>query len=79
MSKTRFVLNRQSVAEQLLKNAQILNDVQAQVEGMAQVHNTIKVFRNVHDDRGNIVATVPMSVEHAHRGMMGQILNGVRF
>lgn len=78
MKKVKLVLNRKNVSTQLLHNAQILDDVQVQVEGMAQVHDAIKVYRNDGGERGNVVATVPMRVEDNHRGLMGQILNGVR-
>lgn len=76
--KVKVVLNRANVSKQLLHNAQLLDDVQAQVEGMAQVHKTIKVYRNANKERGNVVATIPMAVEDAHRGLLTDILGRVR-
>ncbi|RYQ36631.1 hypothetical protein [Bifidobacterium pseudolongum] len=76
--KVKVVLNRANVSKQLLHNAQLLDDVQAQVEGMAQVHKTIKVYRNEGGDRGNVVATIPMAVEDKHRGLMADMLAKVR-
>lgn len=80
MSRTRVkvVLNRESVREQLLHNRQLLDEVQSQVEGMADVHPAIKVYRNTDRERGNIVATIPMSVEDAHRGLLTDMLSKVR-
>lgn len=80
MSRTRvkFVLNRESVREQLLHNRQLLDEVQSQVEGRANVHPAIKVYRNTDRERGNIVATIPMSVEDAHRGLLTDMLSKVR-
>lgn len=74
----RFVLNRKAVEEQLLHNRQLLDIVQEQVEGMAQVHPAIKVYRNDDGSHGNVVATIPMSVEDAHRGLMSDMLGKVR-
>ncbi|KFI65757.1 hypothetical protein [Bifidobacterium cuniculi] len=76
--KVKVVLNRANVSRQLLHNTQLLDDVQAQVEGMAQVHPAIKVYRNEDGDRGNVVATIPMAVEDAHRGLMADMLAKVR-
>lgn len=78
MSRVKVVLNRANVSKQLLHNAQLLDDVQAQVEGMAQVHQAITVYRNEDGDRGNVVATIPMTVEDAHRGLMADMLAKVR-
>ena len=39
-SRVKVVLNRVNVQEQLLHNKQLLDDVQEQVEGMAEVHPT---------------------------------------
>lgn len=80
MSRTRVkvVLNRESVREQLLHNRQLLDEVQSKVEGMANVHPAIKVYRNTDRERGNIVATIPMSVEDAHRGLLTDMLGKVR-
>lgn len=74
----RFVLNHRNVSRQLLHNKKLLDDVQEQVEGMAQVHPSIKVYRNEGGDRGNVVATIPMQVEDAHRGLMSDMLGKVR-
>lgn len=80
MSRTRVkvVLNREAVREQLLHNRQLLDEVEYQVKGMAGVHPAIKVYRNTGGERGNIVATIPMSVEDAHRGLMADMLGKVR-
>ena len=76
----RFVLNQANVSAQLLHNAQLLDSVQEQVEGMAQVHPSIKVYRNEDTgDRGSVVATIPMTVEDTHRGLMEEMLSKVRF
>ncbi len=78
MRKVKVVLNRANVSRQLLHNKQILDDVQEQVEGMAQVHPSITVYRNEDMERGNVVATIPMSVEDAHRGLLTDLLGKVR-
>lgn len=78
MGKVKVVLNRSNVSRQLLHNKQILDDVQEQVEGMAQVHPSITVYRNEDRDRGNVVATIPMSVEDTHRGLLTDLLGKVR-
>lgn len=78
MRKVKVVLNRANVSKQLLHNKQILDDVQEQVEGMAQVHPSITVYRNEDMERGNVVATIPMSVEDAHRGLLTDLLGKVR-
>ncbi len=74
----KFVLNRKNVEKQLLHNQQLLDVVQEQVEGMAQVHPSIRVYRNDDQGRGNVVATIPMQVEDAHRGLMSEMLGKVR-
>ncbi|KAA8824886.1 hypothetical protein EMO92_08240 [Bifidobacterium reuteri] len=74
----KVVLNRKNVSRQLLHNRQLLDDVQEQVEGMAQVHPSIKVYRNEDGERGNVVATIPMQVERKHRGLMKDMLGKVR-
>lgn len=76
MRFAKFVLNRRNVQSQLLRNSQLLDEVQYQVEGMAQGHPSITVYRNDDGDRGNVVATAPMSVEQAH-GVLSKILAGV--
>lgn len=73
-SKVKVILNRPNVSKQLLHNSQILDEVQYQVEGMATVHKAIKVYRNDGGERGNVVATIPMTVEDAHRGLMASML-----
>lgn len=77
MRFAKFVLNRRNVQSQLLRNPQLLDEVQHQVEGMAQVHPSITVYRNDDGDRGNVVATAPMNVEQAH-GVLSKILAGVK-
>ncbi len=74
----KFTLNRANVKKQLLHNTQLLDNVQEQIEGMAEVHPSIKVWRNDDRDRGSVVATIPMEVEDAHRGLMSEILGKVR-
>lgn len=78
MGKVKVVLNRANVSRQLLHNKQILDDVQEQVEGIAQVHPSITVYRNEDTERGNVVATIPMSVEDTHRGLLTDLLGKVR-
>lgn len=41
------------------------------------MHPSITVYRNDDGDRGNVVATAPMSVEQAH-GVLSKILAGVK-
>lgn len=77
-SRVKVVLNRVNVQEQLLHNKQLLDDAQEQVEGMAEVHPSIKVWCNDGGGRGNVVATIPMQVEDAHRGLMSDMLGKVR-
>lgn len=74
----KVVLNRGNVSKQLLHNKQLLDEVQYQLEGMAQVHPSIKVYRNEDGVRGNVVAAIPMQVEDAHRGLMSSMLGEVR-
>lgn len=76
--KVKLVLNRKNVSRQLLHNKKLLDEVQSQVEGMAQVHDSITVYRNEDGERGNVVATIPMRVEDAHRGLMSEMLGKVR-
>ena len=77
-SRVKVVLNRPNVQRQLLNNAQLLDSVQDQVETMAKAHKAIKVYRNANKERGNVVATIPMAVEDAHRGLMSDMLGKVR-
>ncbi|RSX53025.1 hypothetical protein [Bifidobacterium samirii] len=74
----KVVLNRRNVSRQLLHNKQLLDEVQYQIEGMAEAHDSIKVYRNEDGERGNVVATIPMPVEDAHRGLMSDMLGKVR-
>ena len=87
MRFARFVLNRRNVQSQLLRNPQLLDEVQYQVEGMAQVHPSITVYRNDDrinvyrnppgvTDRGNVVVTAPMGLEQRH-GTLSRILGSV--
>ena len=73
--KVRVVLNRKEFDRQILHElpAPILDDVQKQMEGMAQVDPAIKVYRNDDRERGNVVATAPAKVEQAH-GVLNQML-----
>ena len=77
MRFARFVLNRRNVQSQLLRNPQLLDEVQYQVVGIALGHPSITVYRNNDGDRGNVVATAPMSVEQAY-GVLSKILAGVK-
>ena len=77
-SRVKVVLNHPNVCRQLLNNTQLLDEVEYQVTGMAAVHPAIKVYRNSGVSRGNVVATIPMAVEDAHRGMLTDILGRVR-
>lgn len=73
----RFVLNRQNFSQQILHNKQVLDDVQEQMEGMAEVHPSIKVWRNDDGSHGNVVATAPAAVEGRY-GVLTRMLGMVR-
>lgn len=75
--KSRFVLNRKNFSQQILHNKVLLDDVQEQMEGMAQVHPSIKVYRNEGGTHGNVVATAPAAVE-AKDGVLTQMINQVK-
>ena len=77
MGNVKVVLNRKAFKEQILHNATLLNDVQEQMEGMAEVHRAITVYRNDDRDTGNVVATAPARVEAEH-GVLTQMLGMVR-
>jgi hypothetical protein len=77
MGNIKVVLNRKAFKEQILHNATLLNDVQEQMEGMAEVHRAITVYRNDDRDTGNVVATAPARVEAEH-GVLTQMLGMVR-
>jgi hypothetical protein len=77
MGNVKVVLNRKAFKEQILHNATLLNDVQEQMEGMAEVHRAITVYRNDDRDTGNVVATAPERVEAEH-GVLTQMLGMVR-
>ena len=76
MGNVKVVLNRKAFKEQILHNATLLDDVQEQMEGMAEVHPSIKVYRNEDTDRSNVVATCPAAVEGAH-GVLTQMIGKV--
>jgi hypothetical protein len=77
MGNVKVVLNRKAFKEQILHNSSMLNDVQEQMEGMAEVHRAITVYRNDDRDTGNVVATAPARVEAEH-GLLTQMLGMVR-
>jgi hypothetical protein len=77
MGNVKVVLNRKAFKEQILHNATLLDDVQEQMEGMAEVHRAITVYRNDDRDTGNVVATAPARVEAEH-GVLTQMLGMVR-
>ncbi|RSX52653.1 hypothetical protein [Bifidobacterium callimiconis] len=70
MKPGKLVLDRAAVSKELLHNAQILDNVEAQFRGMATAHRAIKVYRNEDSNRGNVVATIPKAIEDAHRGTL---------
>lgn len=73
----KFVFNRSAFREQVLHNKVLLDDVQEQMEGMAQVHPSIEVYRNEDRNSGNVVATAPAAVERAH-GVLSRMIGMVR-
>jgi hypothetical protein len=77
MGNVKVVLNRKAFKEQILHNVTLLDDVQEQMEGMAEVHRAITVYRNDDRDTGNVVATAPARVEAEH-GLLTQMLGMVR-
>jgi hypothetical protein len=77
MGKTKFVMNRKAFSQQVLHNKPLLDDVEEQMEGMAEVHKAITVYRNEDGNRGSIVATAPAPVETAH-GVLTQMLGMVK-
>jgi hypothetical protein len=77
MGNVKVILNRKAFKEQILHNSSMLNDVQEQMEGMAEVHRAITVYRNDDRDTGNVVATAPARVEAEH-GVLTQMLGMVR-
>ena len=76
MGNVKIVLNRDAFRQQILHNDTLLDDVQEQMEGMAEVHPSIKVYRNEDTDRSNVVATCPAAVEGAH-GVLTQMIGKV--
>lgn len=77
MGNVKIVLNRDAFRQQILHNDTLLDDVQEQMEGMAEVHRAITVYRNDDRDTGNVVATAPARVEAEH-GVLTQMLGMVR-
>ena len=75
--KVKFVLNRKNFSQQILHNKKLLDDVQEQMEGMAEVDRAVTVYRNDDRDTGNVVATAPARFEAAH-GVLTQMLGMVR-
>lgn len=47
------------------------------MEGMAEVHRAIRVYRNDDLDHGNVVATAPAAVESRH-GLLTQMIGMVK-
>ena len=76
--KVSVVLNRKAFGTEVLHKAvkPVMDDVQEQVEGMAEVDPAIKVYRNEDTDRSNVVATAPAAFEQAH-GVLSQMLGMV--
>ena len=76
--KVRVVLKRGAFSQEVLHRAvqPVMDDVQEQMEGMAQVHPSIKVWRNEDTDRANVVATCPAPVEREH-GVLTQMIGKV--
>jgi hypothetical protein len=77
MGNVKVVLNRDAFRRQVLHNATLLDDVQEQMEGMAEVDRAVTVYRNDDRDTGNVVATAPAQFEAAH-GVLTQMLGMVR-
>lgn len=77
MSNVKVVLNRDTFRQQILHNDTLLDDVQEQMEGMAEVDRAVTVYRNDDRDTGNVVATAPARFEAAH-GVLTQMLGMVR-
>lgn len=73
----KFVAHRREFSWQILHNGTLLDDVQEQMEGMAEVHRAIRVYRNDDLDHGNVVATAPAAVESRH-GVLTQIIGMVK-
>lgn len=76
--KVRVVLKRSAFSAEVLHRVvqPVMDDVQEQMEGMAQVHPSIKVYRNEDTDRSNVVATCPAPVEGEH-GVLTQMIGKV--
>lgn len=77
MGNVKIVLNRDAFRQQVLHNDTLLDDVQEQMEGMAEVDRAVTVYRNDDRDTGNVVATAPARFEAAH-GVLTQMLGMVR-
>ncbi|MFT8639023.1 hypothetical protein [Bifidobacterium sp.] len=75
--KVKFVLDRKEFSKQILHNKKLMDDVHEQIEGMAQVHEKITVYRNEDGNRTSIVATAPAAVEAEH-GVLTQMLGMVK-
>ncbi|PLS30100.1 hypothetical protein Uis1B_2072 [Bifidobacterium margollesii] len=76
--KVRVVLKRGAFGREVLHRAvkPVMDDVQEQMEGMAQVHPSIDVYRNEDTDRANVVAACPAPVEQEH-GVLTQMIGMV--
>lgn len=72
--QVRVVLNRSTFSSEVLHRAvkPVMDDVQAQMEGMATIDPAITVYRNEDADRSNVVATAPAAFEQAH-GVLSQM------
>lgn len=77
-TKVKVKLYRSAFQQEVLHNAvaPMLDDVKEQMEGMAEVHDSIRVYRNDDLDRGNVVATAPDIVETTH-GVLTRMLGMV--
>ena len=76
--KVKVVLNRNAFSSEVLHEAvkPVMDSVQEQMEGMAEVHRAITVYRNDDRDTGNVVATAPARVEAEH-GVLTQMIGKV--
>ena len=77
--KVKVVLNRNAFSSEVLHEAvkPVMDSVQEQMEGMAEVDRAVTVYRNDDRDTGNVVATAPARFEAAH-GVLTQMLGMVR-
>lgn len=74
----KVVLDRGGFSSEVLKRAvkPVIDDVEEQVRGMADIDPAVEVYRNEDTDRSNVVATAPPAFEQAH-GVLSQMLGKV--